>query len=72
MGVAAKVSPRVPSTWEQNGIDSLPIIHIIPSQMIYVAIDNPSLVTSGSCLTSTSYLWNDVRAAENISHTENL
>jgi len=51
---------------------SLLIIHIIPSRQIYVAIDNPSLVPSVSCLTSCSYLWNYVRAADNISHAENL
>jgi len=72
MGVAAKVSSHIPSTWGQNAIHSLPIIHIITSHMIYVAFDNPSLVTSGSCLTRCSYLSNDMRAAENISHTENL
>ena len=51
---------------------SLLIIHIIPSRQIYVAIDNPSLVPSVYCLTSSSYLWNYVRAADNISHAENL
>jgi len=51
---------------------SLLIIHIIPSRQIYVAIDNPSLVPSVSWLTSSSYLWNYLRAADNISHVENL
>jgi hypothetical protein len=51
---------------------SLLIIHIIPSRQIYVAIDNPSLVPSVSCLTSSSYLWNYVCAADNISHADNL
>jgi len=51
---------------------SLLIIHIIPSRQIYVAIDNPSLVPSVSCHTSSSLLWNYVRAADNISHAENL
>jgi len=72
MGDAAKISPRVPSTCTQNSILSLLLIHIIPSGQIYVAIDNPLLVPSGSCLTTSSYLWNDVRAANNISHAENL
>jgi len=72
MGDAAKISPRVPSTCAQNAIFSLLIIHIIPSHQIYVAIDNPSLVPSVSCLTTSSYLWNDVHAADNTSHTENL
>jgi len=51
---------------------SLLIIHIIPSHQIYVAVDNPLLVPSVSCLTSSSYLRNYVRAADNISHAENL
>jgi len=72
MGDAAKISPRVPSTCAQNAILSLLIIHIIPSRQIYVAIDNPLFVPSVSCLTTSSYLWNDVRAADNISHAENL
>jgi hypothetical protein len=72
MGDAAKISPHVPSTCAQNAILSLLIIHIIPSCQIYVAIDNPSFLPSGSCLTTSSYLWNDVRAADNISHAENL
>jgi hypothetical protein len=72
MGDAAKISPRVPSTCAQNAILSVLIIHIIPSRQIYVAIDNPSFVPSVSCLTTSSYLWNDVRAADNISHAENL
>ena len=72
MGDAVNISPRVPSTCAQNAILSLLIIHIIPSGQIYVAIQNPSLVPSVSCLTTGSYLWNDVRAADNISHVENL
>jgi hypothetical protein len=51
---------------------SLLIIHIIPSHQIYVAIDNPSLVPSVSCLASSSYLCNYVRAADNIFHAENF
>ena len=72
MGDAAKISPRVPSTCAQNAILSLLIIHIIPSRQIYVAIDNPSFVPSVSCPTTSSYVWNEVRAADNISHAENL
>jgi hypothetical protein len=72
MGDAAKISPSVPSTTAQNAILSLQIIHIIPSRQINVAIANPSLVTSVSCLTTSSYPWNYVRAAEDVSHTENL
>jgi len=72
MGGAAKFSPRVPSTCMQNAILSLLIIHIIPSRQIYVAINNPSLVPSVSCLTTSSYLWNDTCGADNVSHAENL
>jgi len=72
MGDTAKISSRVPSTWAQNAILTLLIIHIIPSNQIYMAIDNPSLVPSVSCLTTSSYLWNDVCTADNISHAENL
>jgi hypothetical protein len=72
MGETAKTTPHVPSTSAQNAILSLLIIHIIPSCQIYVAIDNPSLVPSISCLTTSSYLWNYLRAADNVSHAENL
>ena len=72
MGDAAKMSLRVSSPCAQNTIRSLWIIHPIPSHQIYVAIDNPLLVPSVSCLTTSSYVWNDVLAADNISHTENL
>ena len=72
MGDAVKITPRTPSTGTQNAIVSLLITHIIPSRQIYVAIENPSLVPSVSCLTTSSYLWNDVRAADNISHADNV
>jgi len=72
MGDAAKISPRVPSTCAPNAIHSLLIINIIPSRQIYVAIDNPSLIPSISCLTTSSYLSNDVCTANNISKVENL
>ena len=72
MGDVAKISPRVPSTCAQNVILSLLIIQIIPSRQIDVAIDNPSLFPSISCLTTSSYLWNYVRAADDVSHAENL
>jgi len=68
----AKTSPRGVSTCEQNAILSLLSIHIIPSRQIYVAIANPALVPSVSSLTTNSYLWNYVRAAEDVSHAENL
>jgi len=72
MGDVVKISPRVPSTCAHNAILSLLIIHIIPSRRFYVAIDNPSLVLSVSCITTSRYLWNDVRVADDVSHTENL
>jgi hypothetical protein len=72
MGDAAKISPRVPSTYAQNATLSLLNIHIIRSRQIYVAMDNPSLVPSVACLTTSSYLWNYVRGAANVSHPENL
>jgi len=72
MGDAAKISLRVSSTGTQNAILSSLIIHIIPSHQINVAIDNPSLVPSGSCLTTSSYVWNSVRTADNVSQAENL
>jgi len=72
IGDVAKISPRVPSTCVQNAILSLLIIHIIRSRQIHVAIDNPSLVQSISCLTTSSYLWNYVRAADDVSDAENM
>jgi hypothetical protein len=72
MGDAAKISPRVPSTCAQNTILSVLIINITPSRKIYVAIDNPLLVPSISCLSTSSYLWNCVRTADDVSHGENL
>jgi len=71
IGDTARISPRVPSTCAQHAILSILIIHIIPSCQIYVAIDNPSLVPSISCLTTSSNLWNYACAAENVSHAEN-
>jgi hypothetical protein len=49
----AKISPRVPSTCAQNAILSLLIIHIIPSSQSFVAIENPLLVPSVSCRTTS-------------------
>jgi len=72
MGDAVKTTPRIPSTCAQNAILSLLIIHIIPSRQIYAAIDNPSLFLSISCLTTSSYLWNYVCAADDVTHAENL
>jgi len=72
MGDTAKIFPRVPSTCAQKAILSFLIVHIIPSRQIYVAIDNPSLVPSVSWLTTSSYLWNYVCAADDVSYAENL
>ena len=72
MGDVAKISPRVPSTCAQNAIFYLLIIHIISSRQVYVSIDNPSLVPSISCLATSSYLWNYVCTADDVSHAENL
>jgi len=72
MGDAAIITPRFPSTCAQNSIVPLLIIHIIPSPQIYLAIENPLLVPSVTCLATVNYLWNYVRAADNISHADNL
>ena len=72
MGDAVKSLPRIPSPCVQNAILALIIILIIPSRQIYVAIDNPSLVLSVSCLATSSYRWDYVRTADDVIHTENL
>jgi len=71
MGDAAKTCPRIPFTCAQNAILSLLSICIIPSRQMYVAIDNPSLILSISSLTTSSYRWNYVSAADNVSYAEN-
>ena len=72
MGHPVETSPCIPSTSAHNAILSVLLIHIIPSHQIYEANDNPSLVPSIPCLTTTSYLWNYLRTACNVSHTEHL
>jgi hypothetical protein len=72
MGDAANISSRIPSTCAKHAILSLLIILIIPSRQINVAIDNPLFGLSITCLTTSSYLWNYMRAADNITHAENL
>lgn len=52
MGHTAKISPHVPSSYVQHAFLSVQMIHIIPSFQLYGAIDNSSLVPSGSCHTS--------------------
>ena len=72
IGDAEKTSPHNPSTRAPNAILALDVIHIIPCRQIHVAIDNPSFIPSISCLTTSSYLCNYVRAADNISHAVSL
>jgi len=72
MGDAAKISRRITATCVQNAILSLLIIHIIPGRQIDVAMDDPLLIPSVSSLTTSSYLWNYVRAANDVSHIEHL
>jgi hypothetical protein len=68
----ATIYSCVPSTCAQNAILCIPIIPIIPSRQISVAIDNPLLVPSIPRLTSSSYLWNYVCAAHDIFTADNL
>ena len=72
IGDAVKISPRIPSTCVQNAIHLVIIIHIIPSRQIYVDINNSLFIPSVSCLTTCSYVFNYLRAANNVSHAENL
>ena len=72
MGDATKISRRVPSICPYNSILSLPIVHIIPRRQIYVAIDNPSLLPSLSYPATSTYPWNEVRTADNISHADDF
>jgi len=58
IGNTVKISSHVPSTSAQNAILSFLIVHIILSRQIYESIDNSSLITSVSCLATSSYLWN--------------
>jgi len=70
MGNGVKTLPRINSTSARNAILSLVIIHIIPSHQIYVTIHNPSLVPSIFCLTTSSYPWYYVRAADDVTHSD--
>jgi len=72
MGDAVQISGRVPSTCVQTAIVPLLIIYNIPIGQIYVVIDNTLLNPSVSCLTTSSYLWNDVRTADGVSHTDHF
>lgn len=68
----AKISPCVSSTCAPNAIFLLPIRAIITSHQLYVSIDNPSLIPSVSCHTTSSYRNNYVRTADNVSHTDDF
>jgi hypothetical protein len=72
MGDVATISSCVSSTYAQNAIHCILIRHIIPSHQIYVGIDNPSLILSVCCLTTCSYLWNYVHAADGVSHADKV
>jgi hypothetical protein len=72
MGDAAKISPRIPFIWAPNPILFLLTIPIIASHQINVTVDNPSILLSVSCLTTSSCLWNYVCVDDNVSHGENL
>jgi len=72
MGDAAKTSPRIFSTCTHNSNLSLQNTHITPSQQIYGAIHNPSLVPSIACFTTSSNLRNYVLAADNVTYTDKL
>jgi len=72
MGDHVKISPHVPSTCMQKAIHLIVIIHIFWSHQIYVDIDNPLCITSIFCDTTSSYLWNYVGAASDVSYGENL
>jgi hypothetical protein len=63
MGAYAKTSDCNLSTGVRNAISSVLIIHIIRSCLIYVAIDNPSLVLIVSSVTNRRYLWNYLQPA---------
>jgi len=72
MGDSNNISPGVPLICGQNAYIALLMIQIIPSHQIYMAIDNPLFVPSVSCLTTSSYLCNDLRAGDNISCADNF
>jgi len=71
MADGVTTSPSIPSTCAQKAILSLLNILVIASHQIYVAIANPMLVWSISCLTIGSYLWNCVRMADDFTKAEN-
>jgi hypothetical protein len=72
MADAANISSHIHLTFMQNAVISFLYILIISSHQINIAIDNPSLLPSVYCLTTCSYPWNYVRAADTISHTEHM
>ena len=70
MGDAVTISLSIPSTCIQNAILSLLNIHIIPSRQINVTIANTTFIPFVSGLSTRSYLWNYVHAANEVSHVE--
>jgi hypothetical protein len=66
MGDSTKTASCVPSTSMHNVILCILILHIVPNCHIYVAIDNPLLVPSVSCVNSCSYHSNFVRVADDV------
>jgi hypothetical protein len=71
IGDTTNISSRIPSTCAQHAIISSLIMHITPSQQIYVGINNPSLIPSVSCLNTCRDLWNSMCAVDDVSHAGN-
>jgi len=71
-GNIAKISSHILSTCAQSAILSILIIYIISRGQINVPIDNPFLVPSVSCLSTSSYLRKYVCTFNKVSHDENL
>jgi len=69
MGHTANIFPHIPSTCVQYALLSLLSRNIILSGQIYMLIGNPTLIPSSSLPTSSSYLSNYFRTADDDSHT---
>ena len=72
MGNAAIISHCVPSSCVYNAMLSTQTFQVIPSRQMYVAIDNPSLIPSFRCLTTSTYWANYLCTAGDVSHVEQL
>jgi hypothetical protein len=70
LGGVVTFSPHVPSTCTLNGILSVWIRDIIPSSQQYVAIDNPSLIQSICCFSTTSLVMYYCHADDNDCNSE--